>query len=273
MRARVSRASAGESRSSRVFQKPTRILPPLHALVEALEGRGELGVVGPEGEQLLEVGDGAVRLAGEVLGGLDRFLEQLDAALLVTFGSEQLVVEAEQVVPPPRTRQEHGESLEGPLRGGRVHPEHARQHVDELGRILAEPLLVELDRALGDGAHRIGVELALERLPVECAHLVRPLQCGGDVLEGVPHLLGGEVIADRFEGGIEALGRGASFGARRSAPLGLRAPRARSLRPGHRASDVGPDFEATRIPVIAVPDRASFSGPEEARGAGRVRAR
>lgn len=167
------------------------------ALEQALERGEELRVVRAQIEELREVADGTSRLPGEVLRELRRLFEEARAPEGVVARSLDGPIEVrEQIGPALLDRQHDRDALQGPREPG-VELEDALEHVDEVRRGLAEPLLVEAERALSDALDELGREARREHLAVRRTDLVGALELGREVFELVPALLVGR---RRFDG-------------------------------------------------------------------------
>ena len=120
-----------------------------------------------------------------ILRELHRFFEQLGLSVRGFGRGEGAIVDVEEVVPLLADREQHGDARERPVGAG-IEREHALEHVGEVRRVLAEPLLVEADRALTDALRRFDGELLGEHVAIQLTDLIGLLQIRRDVLELVP---------------------------------------------------------------------------------------
>ncbi len=154
------------------------------ALEQALQGVRDLPVARRELREGLQVLDGAVRAAREILGDLRRLAVQLGAPRRLGGAGDDAIVEREQLGPAALDGVRHRQPAEGPIGRG-IDGDRAREHgVD--GRAVLEPLAEEGDRALAQLERELAWELGVDGGAVRERHLFRALVVGGEPLGVVP---------------------------------------------------------------------------------------
>ena len=151
------------------------------ALVEALERRVDARVGRPERGELLEVADGARRIAGEVARDLRRLLEHVRARGLVVRGDDARVVKIEEVVPARGGGQRELEPLERPRC---VDLEQAAEQAQRA--IVVVELLEEVRRAAPDRARERRVDRRGEGVLVGVGDDVGSIDHAREALGAVP---------------------------------------------------------------------------------------
>ncbi len=179
----VRRDARGDARRPQADQR----LEALLALEEPLERREDLGVSRARVGELLQIADRALGIGREVLRDVGGLGQQLEATRGRRCRGDGAIVEREELREARSGGERDGEPLEREGRRG-VDLEHARQHADERGRVVAEPLGVEAGGPLAEGERERGGELRLEHGDEEIGDLVGPLQVRGAGLERVPAL-------------------------------------------------------------------------------------
>ena len=179
--------------------------PPI-ALEEALERGRHLGVLRTHPEQPIEVADGARTLAGEVLGDARRLRQQLGAPLVAARRRQARVVGVEDVGPALGHRERDDQRAKRPVGVGRRRQDGA-QHLDRLGRVLAEAIRREPDRPVREHLMQRPGELRRELGPVDVQQSARlPLVRGDRLFEAPPRRVVARLAERVVQRLVEGLG-------------------------------------------------------------------